>query len=341
MTPSGVPRVKTGLTFDLRDDYLARGFSAEDVAELDRADTIDVLEQTIRGLGFDTDRIGSAVDLLKRTAAGERWDLVFNIAEGVRGSCRESQVPTILEMFDIPHTFSDARVLALCLDKGVCKRVVRDAGLATAPFAEVGNEDGIAAVSLPFPLFVKPVAEGSSKGISYASRVNNAAELRSACLGILRKYDQPALVETYLTGREFTVGILGTGPRARVVGVMEILFVKDEARNSYSFETKKNYEDLVKYSIATGATGDACADLALKCWHLLGCRDGGRVDIRMDDRNAPMFLEVNPLPGLNYSYSDLPILCGLQGIPYAELINTIIKSAVERYPNLAVRFPIR
>ena len=153
--------MQIGLTFDLRSTYLAEGWDPLDAAEFDDEDTIAALEGTLRSLGHGVVRIGHFRSLAARLAAGERWDLVFNIAESYGGFGREALVPALLEAYGIPCTFSDSLVCAATLHKAAAKRWVRDAGVATADFALVEDLADIAAVTLPFPLFAKPVAEGS------------------------------------------------------------------------------------------------------------------------------------------------------------------------------------
>jgi D-alanine-D-alanine ligase len=322
--------MKVGLTYDLRDEYLAQGYGEEETAELDKPDTIDGIEKAIRKLGFKTDRIGHVKSLMTRVLAGDRWDLVFNIAEGIQGVTRESQVPAILEIYGIPYTFSDSLVLALSLNKTLTKRVLQTAGVNTPAFAEVRSARDIETVRLPYPLFAKPVAEGTGKGITNASRISDRTQLRKVCLRLLKKFHQPVLVETYLPGDEYTVGILGTGKDARVAGVMAVQY-RGGTDAIYSYKTKKNYEDLVDYTLARPAVAKACGDLALKAWNALGCADAGRVDIRYDNKGKPSFIEVNPLAGLNPVHSDLPILCRLNGMSFQDLIGAIMKSALKRH----------
>src|SRR5438105_959798 len=150
-----------GLTFDLRADYLAAGFGEEETAEFDRPDTITSLENALRELGHEPVRIGHARQLVHQLAAGHRWDLVFNIAEGLRGSAREAQIPAILEVYEIPYTFADPLVMSLSLHKGMTKSVVRDAGVPTADFHVVRRLSDVADVRLAYPLFAKPIAEGT------------------------------------------------------------------------------------------------------------------------------------------------------------------------------------
>src|SRR5262245_26456090 len=160
--------MRVGLTFDLRDHYLAAGYSAEDTAEFDNIETIEALAGALERLGHEVDRIGTVRQLAQRLVAGDRWDLVFNIAEGLRGIGREAQVPALLDAYEIPYTFSDPMVMGLALHKGMTKHVLRDRGVPTAPFALVADPSDVAAVNLPYPLFAKPVAEGTGKGITPA-----------------------------------------------------------------------------------------------------------------------------------------------------------------------------
>ena len=324
--------MRIGFTYDLRADYLAEGYSREETAEFDRPDTIDGIEAALRALGHEPDRIGRATALVARLAAGDRWDLVFNIAEGLWGFGREALVPALLEAYQVPYTFSDPLVLSLTLHKGMTKRVIRDAGIPTPEFAVVEDAAGAAGIDLPFPLFAKPVAEGTGKGIDAASKVDSRADLLRVSERLLREFRQPVLVETFLPGREFTVGITGTGPRAVVVGVMEVALTARAEGAAYSYMNKALYEDRVAYRLADDQEAREAAAVALSAWRCLGCRDGGRVDLRSDGAGRPQFIEVNPLAGLNPVHSDLPIVARLAGVEFTELIGRIIDSAMERYP---------
>jgi D-alanine-D-alanine ligase len=319
-----------GLTYDLRQEYLDAGYGEEETAEFDRADTIDAIESTLRELGHEIDRIGRVTSLVERLAQGDRWDLVFNIAEGLRGIGREAQVPALLDAYEIPYTFSDPLVCALSLHKGMTKRVVRDLGVPTPDFVVVEREAQIDAVRLPFPLFAKPIAEGTSKGISAASKIESQNELVGVCRRLLKQFNQPVLVETFLPGREFTVGLVGTGARAEVVAVMEVILLSNADAEVYTYTNKELCEDRVKYELAEGAIADQASALALNVWRGLGCRDGGRVDVRADANGTLHFIEVNPLPGIHPQHSDLPIMAGLAGMTYRELISRIINSATAR-----------
>jgi len=206
----------TGMTYDLRSEYLREGFTDEETAEFDRDSTIDAIEEALNRLGYETDRIGHVRNLAERLVRGDRWDIVFNISEGMYGIGREAQVPCLLDAYGIPYTFSDPLVLTLTLHKGMTKRVIRDAGLNTPDFLVVTHPGDTDSCRLGYPLFVKPVAEGTGKGISSKSRISGQEELRQFCSELLKVYPDGLIVEEFLPGREFTVGIVGSGKKSRV-----------------------------------------------------------------------------------------------------------------------------
>ncbi len=324
--------MKVGLTYDLRQDYLALGMSEEDTAEFDRPDTIVAIENTLRALGYETDRIGHIRSLVSRLAQGHSWDMVFNIAEGLWGFGREAQIPALLEAYQVPYTFSDSLVLALTLHKGLTKHIIRDQGIPTPDFYVLEKEADLKHLHLSFPLFAKPVAEGTGKGITAKSVIQTKRELTSVCRMLLTAYQQPVLIETFLPGREFTVGIVGTGEDAKAVGVLEVVLLKNAEQDVYSYVNKEKCEELVEYHLAEDDMAKAAANVAIASWRALGCRDAGRIDLRSDEKGQPHFIEVNPLAGIHPEHSDLPILCSKVGIPYKELIKSIMQSAEKRLP---------
>ena len=319
-----------GLTYDLRQEYLAAGYSEEQTAEFDRPDTIDAIERALIAMGHETRRIGNVKSLVRRLADGERWGMVFNICEGMFGLGREALVPALLDAYEIPYTFSGPLVLALCLDKALTKRVLRTMGVATPDFAVVTIPEDISAVHLPFPVFAKPLAEGTGLGIDQASKIDSDSELAAVCLKLLGKFKQPVLVEAYLPGREFTVGVVGSGPAAEVIGTIEVILRPSAQANAYSYVNKENCEELISYVLASEDLAGPCRELALKAWRGLGCLDAGRVDIKMDGNGVANFIEVNPLAGLHPEHSDLPIICKLLGISYQTLMGRIMASASAR-----------
>lgn len=326
-------RLTIGLTYDLRAAYLAEGYSEEETAEFDQEETIAAIETALQGLGHRTERIGHGRDLAAALVAGRRWGLVFNIAEGMHGIGREAQVPALLDLYSIPYTFSDPLVMSLTLHKGMTKRVLRDAGVATADFVIAASAADAAAVPFGPPWFIKPVAEGTGKGITPASIVRRPEELQPACDRLLTRFRQPVLIEPYLPGREFTTGIIGTGDRAEILGTMEVRLLASAEQGVYSYANKEEWRTRVEYRLVAPKEDPTVAEaesVALAAWRVLGCRDGGRIDLRCDHRGRPMFLEVNPLAGINPHHSDLPILCGKLGISYQELIGRMVASACER-----------
>lgn len=325
MTPMNI-----GLTYDLRSEYLAAGHGEEATAEFDRPDTIDALEAAISLHGHRVDRIGHARALVGRLASGARWDLVFNICEGMHGIGRESQVPAMLDAFEIPYTFSDPLATALTLHKAQAKRILRDLGLPTPEFALVARECDIADIDLPFPLFAKPVAEGTGKGVTTQSRVDSRSALTDVCSRLLERYEQPVLVETYLPGREVTTGVLGTGLDMRTLGTMEVVLLEGADPGCYTYANKESSEERCRYDLVQGPLAAEASELAIEACRGLGCRDAGRVDLRADRLGRLSIMEVNALPGLHPWHSDLPILAGLAGVDYPSLIGAILTSAIGR-----------
>lgn len=323
--------MQIGMTYDLRDDYLAQGFSKEETAEFDKPETIAAIEHALQDLGHRTDRIGNIRNLTTRLAAGDRWDMVFNIAEGLRGFGREALVPALLDTYDIPYTFSDPMVLSLTLHKGMTKRVVRDVGVPTPDFFLWERGSNADEHDFSFPLFAKPVAEGTGKGISVRSKISSKKELETVCNHLLETFKQPVLVETFLPGREFTVGILGSGFDATAIGVLEVILNKKAEAEIYSYHNKENYQQLVEYLLVKDDLAQKAETVALAAWRGLGCLDGGRIDLRVDGKGVPNFLEVNPLAGLHPQNSDLCILAKKAGMTYTALIGAILSSAIKRY----------
>ena len=329
--------MRIGITYDLRSDYLAMGLGEEETAEFDAPETIDGIFDALSGMGLNVVRIGNVQALIGRLAAGERWDAVFNFCEGLHGLSREAQVPAILDIYEIPYVFSDALTMAVTLDKAVAKRIVRDHGIATAPFALVEKPADAEAVTLPFPLFLKPVAEGSGKGVDGKSKVTNAEQLERGCAELIARFRQPVLVETFLSGREFTVAILGTGDDAQVLGVSELKPKSNWVGDGYGYVNKEYWEDKVEI-VGAGADDAASAGaVALAAWRALRCRDAGRVDIRNDAGGKPHFIEVNPIAGMRWNYSDLCFIAAREGLSYPQLIGRIMESFFKRHPQLRLQ----
>ncbi len=318
-----------GLTYDLRSDYLAEGFSEEQTAEFDNEDTIIAIEGALQKMGLKIERIGNSKHLMLKLLEGKKWDLVFNICEGMYGDSRESLVPALLDAFQIKYVFSDAITLGISLNKALTKKIIRDAGINTAPFFVVNNIDEIKNCNLNYPLFAKPVAEGTGKGIEDKSVINNFSQLSERCSHILDTFKQAVIVEEYLPGREFTVGITGNGNETRVEGVMEVIY-GNGVNNIYSYFNKENYKSRITYKKADSEIYDDCFDISIKVWKALNAHDGGRIDLRIDKNGKMSFIEINPLAGLHPINSDLPILCRMYGTDYDSLIKRIMLAAIKR-----------
>jgi D-alanine-D-alanine ligase len=187
-------------------------------------------------------------------------------------------------------------------------------------------------ITLPMPLFAKPIAEGTGKGIDQNSKITSMGQLRRVCKQLLLEYRQPVLVERFLPGREFTVGILGTAAKAHALATMEIKLLEHADSEVYSYRNKEECEELVRYKLLPRSDlRHAVESLALNAWRALGCRDAGRIDVRLDEAGRPGFIEVNPLAGIHPEHSDLPIMATMSGVPYIKLIRSIMESAVQRY----------
>ena len=300
-----------GLTYNLKPD----GAAGDQFEEFDSIETIEALGGALRACGHEPERLGWGAEMLAALAR-TRVDAVFNIAEGVGGRGRESQVPALMEMLGIPCTGSDALAIGMTLDKALAKLVAKSAGIATAPWA-IGFTD-----QLRYPLFAKPANEGSSMGITARSLCRDESELRSA-LRDLERYG-PVLVEEFLPGEEYTVGIVG----GEVIGVMQVVPRAAGENFIYTIDVKRDYLNQVDYKLVDAA--DAAA-LALAVWDAFPLRDVARVDVRRDRDGVVNFVEVNPLPGVHPVNSDLVILARLRGWSHEELIGRVVAAAERRW----------
>jgi D-alanine-D-alanine ligase len=333
---------------------LKRDRGDEHQAEFDSPATIEAIASALRELGHEPIKL-EATRWLPGVLDEQGIDVAFNIAEGLVGRSREAQVPALLDMLQIPYTGSDPVSLALCLDKGLAKRVVELAGVTTPRGLLMRSATDPLPADLEYPLLAKPVAEGSSKGVLGKSVVVDEHELRALVGEIVRRYDQPALVEDYLPGREFTVGLLGNdgiqlvqreaSPHAgtggygretnlRVLPAMEIVFTDDQvAHPVYSYGHKTETETGVRFEVPAkldAALEREIAEVTTNAFKALGCRDVARIDLRLDARGRVHFLECNPLPGLSPGFSDLCVIAEAAGISYVQLIGAILEPAIRR-----------
>ncbi|HEY5471533.1 MAG TPA: hypothetical protein VIK07_13515 [Bacteroidales bacterium] len=319
--------MKIGLTYDLRSWYIDRGYSMDETAEFDKQDTVDALENSLKLMGYETEPIGNTFQLIEALAEGKRWDMVFNIAEGLYGDGRESVVPAILDQYKIPYVFSGPIIMGLSLNKHLAKLIVAATGVPVSPGSLVSKLEDLDKLNLNYPLFVKPVSEGTGKGITEKSLVRSPEELKLMVEWILSEFNQPALVEEYLPGREFTVGIIGYGEEAVAIGGMEVICANNLP---YSVEVKENYQNYCTYKTLDNDIVDECKSVAVRAWKALDAVDAGRVDLKADRSGRICFIEANPLAGLNPVHSDLPILSRMYGIEYQTLMEMIMKAAMKR-----------
>jgi D-alanine-D-alanine ligase len=268
---------------------------------------------------------------------GQRVDLVFNIAEGLGNyRSREAQVPSVLEMLGVRYSGSDPLCLAVSLEKPLAKRLVSFSGVATPMWQVVSDTRQLKEVEwsrFSLPAFAKPAHEGSSKGIRTTSRLENSQQIVEAVTGLLEYYQQPVMVEEFISGEEVTVGVIGNSP-PKVVGIMRVVPRKKTDYFVYSLEVKRDWESLLTYEcpalLGKGVLQDI-ADSSLKAYEALGCRDFARMDFRIGPDGTPYFLEINPLPGLNPKSGDLPIMAGKMGWTYEALISAVLNAALQRY----------
>jgi D-alanine-D-alanine ligase len=325
--------LRVGFTFNVKRVKPALDGTRDEEAEYDSPKTIQAVREAIAAAGHEVIDLEATSDLPSLIET-MKPDLVFNMAEGIKGRNRESQVPALLELLDIPYSGSDPAALNIALDKALAKKIVRQHGILTPNFFTMTTGKERLPKDLRFPLIVKPIAEGSSKGVHTTSVVENEAELREAALKMIVKYDQPALVEDYIGGREFTVGMLGER-RPKVLPPMEVVFLDQaEARPVYSFEMKQDWSSKIRYDVPAPlqpAELKALERAARECFIALGCRDVARVDFRMDEQGKIYFLECNPLPGLTPGWSDLVLIAKAAGIEYNALISEILSGAIRRY----------
>jgi D-alanine-D-alanine ligase len=338
--------MRIGLTYTLRQTDQGAGaapnhsdwsIGALDDAqeELDAPETIAALTQALESLGHEVERLGDGPPLVARLARGDWPELVFNLAEGSGSErTREARVPALLELLGIPYTGSDPLTLAATLDKDCGKRLVGAAGVATPAWTVCdGSLASVDAArrTVPFPVFVKPAYEGSSKGIIRSSVIDEPAELGPAVAALQEAYRQPVLVEEFIAGDELTVGLVG-GAVATVLGILRVLPRTPVDRFIYSLEVKRNWRQAVCYECPAQldpVAEEAVRRAAVLAWEALGCRDVARIDFRLRGQ-VPYFLECNPLPGLSPESGDLVLLAQGMGIGYRELLDRILQSALAR-----------
>ncbi len=323
------------IIYNLKKGILSSAPDAE--AEYDSISTVHAIKRTISKLGYKVILLEADVNLCNKLK-NRKVDFAFNIAEGLRGRAREAQTPIILDMFGIPYSGSDATTLAIALDKALTKKIVASEGVATAEYFLFNKNSKVPYDKIQFPVIVKPNAEGSSKGIADVCVANNKDELQALLDKNFVLYDGEMLVERFLSGREFTVGLLGNGKKLKVFPPMEICYKKKTQDDFcvYSFGVKQNYKEYIDYKCPSDIdkkTENKIIKMSKKVFDILGCRDFARMDFRLDQTGKPYFIEINPLPGLAPHYSDFPMLAEFCGVSHKELVQSIFKIALDRCNN--------
>lgn len=343
---------------NIKDDdaELPSDVPADALADFDHIETIRAIQAAIESAGHRTVFIqadGNLPYALKQI----RPDICFNIAEGLGGDGREAQTPGLLEMLRIPYTGSRVVTNAISLDKTLTKRIWRDRRLPVAPFQEflTGNEP--LRPDLRFPLFVKPAREGTGMGVDTRAIVNTETEMRERAKWIIDTYRQPALVEHYLPGREFTVAVMGRADSKLysrhpewydVDGfhrfpIMELDSSTSITPGIYSNAAKNKdigEEGAPEFYCPAQLDDELAKKLQYYAWrghNLLGAQDISRVDIRLDAKGQPCLIEINTLPGLTPDFSDLCVIANADGISYQELILEILYLGASRWGLLEPR----
>lgn len=324
---------KVGIVYNLKKGIQSSVVDLE--AEYDNLTTVYAIRKAIRHLGVSAVLL-EADESLPAKLKRAKPDIIFNIAEGSGGRAREAQIPAMLEMLHIPYTGSDATTLGVALDKALTKRLLTTYRVPTPDYVVFSHKKSPVIPKLQYPVIVKPNAEGSSKGISDVSIAASEDELRQLLQTNLADYGEDMLVEQYIGGREFTVGVLGNGDDTRVFEPMEIVYKKTTQGDYcvYSYGVKQKYTEYVRYdcpSTISPRIRSNMKKLARTIYDALGCLDFARMDFRVTPEGKIYFIEINPLPGLAPGYSDFPMLAEFNGVPYEELVGSVLKAACARY----------
>ena len=330
--------MRIGLAYDLKAAVLSESSEPEDaLEEYDSPETVEAIAAALKAEGHSVVRLGSGREFVSNILHNN-VDFVFNISEGLGNHrSREAQVPSILEMLNIPYSGSDPQCLSICLDKPLTKTLVTRAGIRTPGWQVITNTSQLMQIiwdDFTFPAFIKPAYEGSSKGIRLGSKTETVSQTCEAAAELLERYQQPVMVEEFIAGDEVTVGILGNSP-ATVLGIMRVLPREATDHFIYSLEVKREWEQLVEYECPAELGKDILQEItntSLKVFESLGCRDFARIDFKLSPEGLPYFLEINPLAGLNPRSSDLPIMAYKLGWTYQALISTILNATLQRYP---------
>ena len=309
-------------------------------AEWDSMETINAIKDALLSGGYNVELIEAdefAYDNLKKF----KPEFVFNVAEGYYGASRESQIPSMLEMLDIPYTGSDSITTGICHDKSRCKEILSYYNVPNAKFFI--SDKAVHNVNGKYPKFVKPLHEGSSKGIYNSSVAKNIDDLNNEIKRIKDCYNQPALIEEFVPGKEFTAAMLGNGDEVKMLPLIEINLdeVPEGFNKIYSYEvkwffdTRESQLDIFKCPADVDEkTYKAIEEVCINTFKLLRLRDWSRIDIRLDENNIPNVIEINPLPGILPNPVDnscFPKAARMVGMDYNAMINAVLNEAIKRY----------
>lgn len=332
-----------GITYNLKKNNCnaetvpqSTGSEPEDnEAEYDDITTVTAIKEALENRNCRVTLLEVSKELPIKLAE-DKPDIVFNIAEGMRGRARESQVPALLNFYNIPYTGSDETTLCIALDKALTKRLLSTYHIRVPRGRIITGEQQLRLTGkLDFPAIVKPNAEGSSKGISDVAVVTNRKELQELLLKDISLYKQDILVEEYISGREFTVGIFGNGNDTHIFPPMEICYTNQSNNyNIYSYQVKQDYTKFVHYESPANISKEIeteMTNMSRKIYEVLSCKDFARIDYRLSPEGKIYFIEINPLPGLAPGYSDFPMIAEFNGMNYELLIWNILNSATKRY----------
>jgi D-alanine-D-alanine ligase len=333
--------MRLAIAYNIKKD-LERGLPEDFYAEWDDMETIEGVRAALLSRHEEVELV-EADEGAYQKLRDSRPQLVFNMAEGLWGESRESHLPSIMEMLRVPYTGSAPLTLALCLNKARAKQVLSHCSIPTPRFFIAENPEEDVGVDPSFPLIVKPLYEGSSKGIRDDSIVRSPAELRRKVAFVIENYGQPALVEEYLEGREFTVALIGNGEDLRALPPVEINYsaLPVGVNHIYSYEAKwildrpeTPLDIFTCPAEVDGEMGGAIEDTAKRAFNALGVRDWCRIDMRLDSKGTPKVLELNPLPGIlpdPKQNSCFPKAARAEGMDFTTLVNTVVQVARKRY----------
>lgn len=322
-----------GFTFDAKTDYVRAEKDPIDAsAEFDKPENIEAIARAIESAGHTLKRIGNVHNLLKQID-DLAVDIVFNIAEGLGSRNRESQVPLLLELYNIPYVGADSLTQALTLDKIMAKKVFQAEGIPTPRFKQLDNVEEITNdLELNFPIMVKLRHEGSSKGLDERNIVRNIDELRKQATRLIKDYSQSVLAEEFISGTEFTVGIIGNkSPKVYEPVQVSMDGNVDLGEKIYTF--RRISSDSLQYVCPpkiSPALKKELQAIALRVYRAVDCLDFGRVDFRVDEQGNPFVLEINPLPSLGLD-DIFPIIAKNEQIDYNKIINRILDAALLRH----------